>query len=178
MMNQKMDGTWMTIEETATYLRCSLRYLREKVSNREIPFTRFGGKALFHRSRIDQWMFSREESGDVSGELPEQKEASQISEVDTTIQPNCDRDRVHTLVQSLIDFNEHFVTALGNNLRNDLDSSDYQNLSEKVYAQLSRWCHPRRDSVREQKVKPIVHELSKELFARVVERTKHPSYQG
>ena len=164
---------WMNIEETADYLRCSQRYLREKVANREIPFTQFGGKALFHKSRINEWMFSQEKT---VSETTCKEPAS--TEVDTSVQSDCDREKVNSLIQELIDFNEHFVTGLGNNLKSDLDQFDYQKLSEKVYSQLSRWVNPNRDTKREQKAKPIARQISELLYGKVISRTKHPSYRG
>jgi excisionase family DNA binding protein len=167
------DVNWMTIEETADYLRCSLRYLRDKVANREIPFTQFAGKALFHKSRIDEWMFSQEEPvSDVNAS------ESDSTEIDTTIKSDCDREKIDGLIQELIDFAEHFVSGLGNNLKADLEENDYQCLSEKVYAQLSRWCHPNRNTKREQRAKPIAQKISEALYGNVIQRTKHPSYRG
>lgn len=172
-----METPWMTIEECSSYLRCSLRYLREKVANREIPSTTFGGKALFHRERIDEWMLSQEEgSGPAAAMSSAAAAGSAGSDIETTIVPGCNRDEVNALVQRLIDFDEHFVTSLGKNLRSDLDEYEYRKLSPKVYAQLSRWCHPHRNTQREQVVKPITHQISTLLFDRVIDRTKHPSY--
>lgn len=172
-----METPWMTIEECSSYLRCSLRYLREKVANREIPSTTFGGKALFHRERIDEWMLSQEEGSDrpaAARNLPAVDPTRANTEM--SIVGDCRRDEVDGLVQQLIDFNEHFVTSLGNNLRKDLDEYEYSQLSPKVYAQLSRWCHPNRDTQRERMVKPIAHQISTFLYGRVIDRTKHPSY--
>ncbi|MDY0357194.1 MAG: excisionase family DNA-binding protein [Sedimentisphaerales bacterium] len=170
---------WMTIEECSKYLRCSTRYLKEKAANREIPFTLFGGKALFSRNRIDQWMQEREEP--MNGPVPasaREGNAAEESDVDRAILPDCARDEVDTLVEQLINFNEHFVTSLGNNLRKDLEAYEYKALSEKVYAQLSRWCHPNRKTRRELEVMPIAHQISTLLFGRVINRTRHPSYKG
>lgn len=172
-MEKNEDIKWMTIEEAADYLRCSLRYLREKAANREIPFTQFGGKALFHKSRIDEWMFSKEEV------VKEAKVVESGSvDIDTNVQKNCNREEIDRLIQELIDFDEHFITGLGNNLKADLHNHDYGKLSEKIYAQLSRWCHPNRNSKREQKAQPIAQQISTELFGCVIPRTKHPSYRG
>ena len=173
------DKAWMTIEECSDYLRCSIRYMREKVANKEVPFTKFGGKALFNRKRIDEWMLSQEKMPDKStGKVDEKSLSSTSIDINVQIRPDCNREKLDTLVQQLIDFNEHFVARLGNNLQRDLTEGGYKKLSNKVYAQLSRWCHPNRNSERERKVKPIVHEISTALFGKVIERTKHPSYMG
>lgn len=164
---------WMTIEETAKYLRCSLRYLREKVANREIPFTQFGGKALFYKPRINEWMLSLEKIVDQTT----YKETASTN-IDTSVMSGCDREKVNSLIQELIDANERFVTGLGNNLKSDLEHFEYQKLSEKVYSQLSRWCHPNRDTKREQKAKPIVRQISEALYGCTISRTNHPSYRG
>lgn len=168
---------WMTIEETAEYLRCSLRFLREKAANKEIPHTKFGGKALFHVQRIDEWLLSMEESL-IQDNKGEEKVPDESFNEATNFRPDVDKDKAIALVKQLIDFNERFVTGLGNNLSQDLKRYNFQKLSDKVYAQLSRWCHPNRNSEREKKVKPIVHDLSKELFGHVIQRTKHPSYRS
>lgn len=167
------SNSWMTLEEAADYLRCSVRYLKEIVSNREIPFTMLAGKALFHKSKIDEWMFSKEERV-----KPTQGNASESTDSSKDISPNCNREKVDALIRQLIDFNELFVTGLGNNLKSDLEDSSYQRLSEKVYAQLSRWCHPKRNTRREQQVKVIAHQISELLYGQVISRTKHPSYYG
>jgi len=178
-MDKQVMSPWMTVEECSGYLRCSLRYMREKVANKEVPFTKFGGKALFNRKRIDAWMLSQEEmSGQATVKIGEESTSSTSIDIDTQILPDCDREKVNALVQQLVDFNEHFVTRLGQNLQRDLAEGEYKELSVKVYAQLSRWCHPNRNSERERKVKPIVHEISTACFGTVIERTKHPSYTG
>ena len=177
LLHYRRDTPWLTVEETAEYLRCSLRFLREKVANKEVPHTRFGGKVLFHKERIDEWMLSMEE---VLRDQEKEGENSkgETEQIVTTILPDVDRDKVKDLVQELINFNEHFVTGLGKNIAEDLKEYDFQKLSMKVYAQLSRWAHPNRATRRERKVKPIVHELSEILFGYVISRTKHPSYSN
>ena len=177
LVGNGMKTPWMTIEETAEYLRCSLRFLREKTANKEIPHIKFGGKALFHVQRIDEWLFSMEEGQIQDNESNEKIPVESFNEA-TKIRPDVDRDKATALVNELIDFNERFVTGLGKNLSEDFERYDFKKLSEKIYAQLSRWCHPNRNSKREKKVKPIVHELSRELFGHVIDRTKHPSYRG
>ncbi len=186
MENKFRETPWMTIEETAEYLRCSSRFLREKAANKEIPHTKFGGKALFHVQRIDEWLLSNEEGqlqdNGVDENITDESFNENIKDESlneaTKIRSDVDKEKAIELVNKLINFNEHFVTGLGKNLAKDFERFDFQKLSEKVYAQLSRWCHPNRNSKREKKVKPIVHELSTELFGHVISRTKHPSYSG
>lgn len=90
--------------------------------------------------------------------------------------PGCARQEAASIVAELINYGERFVSGLGRNLGADLERSEYAWISTKVYAQLSRWCHPNRNSEREQWVIPRVHRLSQCLFGRVIERTSHPSY--
>jgi excisionase family DNA binding protein len=177
ILSNGRETPWMTIEETADYLRCSLRFLREKAANKEIPHTKFGGKALFNVHRIDNWLLSLEEGQDIEGGNGQDDE-EQESIVLTKIRTKADKQRINELVEELKGFKDRFVSGLGNNLEKDLDHYNYEELSEKVYAQLSRWCHPRRDTKREKKVKPIAHEISQELYGLVIDRTKHPSYSG
>jgi excisionase family DNA binding protein len=173
-MDYTKDPAWITIEETAQYLRCSLRHLRETVSRREIPYTKFGGKILFNRNRVDEWMIENEETP-VSHPKEEKDTNKQI---DTTIISDCDRQKVNALIQELIDYNERFVSVLGNNLLMDLSNNKYRQLSDKIYAQLSRWCHPKRNSEREIWAKEKASEISVLLYGKVIERIKHPSYIG
>ena len=174
-MTTNNESPWLTIEEAAEYLRCGLRYLREKVANKKIPHTKFGGKALFNKQRLDEWLLSLEEVPKADNQKANDGEL-ETETFSTEILSDCNYEKVNTLVQKLIDFNEHFVTRLGNNLANDLKKHDFQKLSLKVYAQLSRWCHPNRNTERERKVLPIAHEISRHLFGHVISRTKHPSY--
>lgn len=54
---------WMTINETASYLRMSVAYLRKAVSEKTIPFTRVGNKSLrFDREALDAWLISMSSS--------------------------------------------------------------------------------------------------------------------
>ena len=179
MKGRKMDDkknppAWMTIEETAQYLRCSLRHLRETVSKKEIPHTKFGGKVLFNRHRIDEWMIQNEEKP----ETPQKTEKDENEPFDTTINPDCKRQKVNALIQELIDYNERFVSILGNNLLTDLTKNEYKQLSDKIYAQLSRWCHPKRNSEREIWTKEKAAHISMLLYGKVINRIKHPSYIG
>ncbi len=167
-MEKMINGTWLTIEQTAEYLHCSVRFLRDKAANREIPLTMFGGKALFNTHRIDEWLLSQEQFNGTP-----LSDDSSSDRFDTMILADCNRERADELVQQLINFNEHFVTSLGRNLQRDLRESNYATLTDKVYAQLSRWCHPNRDTRREKEVKPMAHELSMILFGRLIPRVKH-----
>ena len=173
-MNGNNCPAWMTIEESAKYLRCSLRHLRETVSRKEIPHTKFGGKVLFNRTRIDDWMIQNEEK---PASYPK-TEKKVDDPVDTTIMSDCNRQKVNSFIQELVDYNERYVTGLGNNLTSDLSEYDFEKLSEKVYAQLSRWCHPKRNSEREIWAKERAAEISKLLYGKVIDRIKHPSYIG
>lgn len=168
------NPVWMTIEETAKYLRCSLRHLRETVSKKEIPCTKFGGKVLFNRIRIDEWMIQNEEKPTNHTKA----EDNVIEPIDTTVLTNFDRQKVDSLIQELMNYNEKFVSGLGKNLLNDLSKSNYKELSEKVYAQLSRWCHPKRNSEREMFAKEKAAQISVLLYGKVINRIRHSSYIG
>lgn len=174
MDDNSNDPVWMTIDETAQYLRCSLRHLRETVSKKEIPCTKFGGKVLFNRTRIDEWMIQNEEKP--TSHPKAEKDANE--QIDTTIMPDCNRQKVNSLIQELVDYNERFVSGLGNNLLTDLSNNEYKQLSDKVYAQLSRWCHPKRNSEREIWAKEKAAEISMLLYGKVIDRIKHSSYVG
>jgi len=172
---ENVHTKWLTLAEAAAYMRCSPRFLQEMVANKRIAHSSFAGKVLFHQDNLDALLFqhqvpvkpedeAKKPDDDVAG-----KEAFEIV-------PDCDLARVNALIEELIQRKERFVSGLGENLKEDLERREYKTLSFKVYAQLSRWCWPNRDSSRERWVQPRVHELSRLLFGRVIERTSHPSY--
>ena len=174
---KKVSSKWLIIKEAAEYLRCSERYLREMVSNRQIPHTIFAGKVLFHQDKLDELLLNQE----ITVEPQEgvcQKTSPTLTKERVEIRPDCDRDKVNTIIKEFIDFDEHFVSGLAINLKKDLEKLKYHSLSPKVYAQLSRWCWPKRQSSREKWVQPKAHELSKLLFGKIIERTRHPSYRS
>lgn len=105
-------------------------------------------------------------------------EDSVSRKIDTIVLSDIDRQKVDSLIQELIDYKEKFVSGLGNNLLNDLSQSNFEKLSEKVYAQLSRWCHPKRKSERERWAKEKAAQISVLLYGRVIDRIKHSSYTG
>jgi len=164
---------YMTVPETAHYLRCSERHLRELLSTDQIPHVLFAGKALFSADRLDAWLLSMERG-------PKDGQAGAPSpgptEEDRAVRQDCPRDRVAEIISEFLDYDEGFVSRLGRNLKQDLDASDYAQLSGKTYAQLSRWCHPKRHSSREKWAQPRAQEMSRLLFGEVIGRVKHPSY--
>lgn len=97
-------------------------------------------------------------------------EASVDEQIDTTILSDIDKLKVGSLIQELIDYKEKFVSGLGNNLLNDLSQSNFKKLSEKVYAQLGRWCHPKRKSERERWAKEKAAQISVLLYGKVIDR--------
>lgn len=162
-----MDKKWLTVAEAAEYLRCGERAIRTHMANDAIPHTVFAGKALFHVDRLDDWLFSMERGTGETG---------QVIEAEIPVQADHDHDKVDKLVAELLSDGDGWVARLGTNLQKDLDESGHASLSAKTYAQLSRWCHPKRLTAREKWVKPRVHEISRLLFGRVIDRTQHPSY--
>ncbi len=164
-MTKNLNPEFMTIEETAEFLRISERILREMVSNREIPHNQLGSTVLFKRESLLNWMKENERP-------PEPKE-----KINAKIIPDCNQDKVNTLIQEFTGKDENFVKGLGENLKADLEKFEYKKLSDKVFCQLSRWCWPHRHSVREQWVQPKAQEISKLLFGKVIKRTKHSSYK-
>jgi excisionase family DNA binding protein len=53
------QGTpWMTVAETAEYVRCSERFLRERLS--DIKHSKVDKKVLLHRHDVDEWLKSHE----------------------------------------------------------------------------------------------------------------------
>ncbi len=49
------DG-WLTVGETAEYLRCPKSRVYSLVSARRIPFVKDGSRTLFRRSELDAWL--------------------------------------------------------------------------------------------------------------------------
>jgi excisionase family DNA binding protein len=58
----RMDGTsaasspWMTAEEAADYLRCSVSRLRKLSMHRELAAHRDGGRVLYRREELDAFI--------------------------------------------------------------------------------------------------------------------------
>jgi hypothetical protein len=50
---ERERSRWMTLAETAEYLRVSPRWLRDRLH--EIPHRRIDGKLIFHAQEIDAW---------------------------------------------------------------------------------------------------------------------------
>ena len=177
MINEKTTSKWLTIEEASTYMKCSGRYLRELVINKQIAHVFFAGKILFHPDKLDEFLLRREIPVETTNSSNKIVMNITHAETGVDILPHCNKEKVDAIVQELIDYNEHFVTGLGTNLKNELNNNNYQRLSYRVYSQLSRWCWPGRNSIREQWVQPKAHELSKLLFGRIIDRTNLPSYK-
>ena len=47
---------YLTTEEAAEYLRCSVATLRRRVARREIPYFKPGARNLFDRADLDAYM--------------------------------------------------------------------------------------------------------------------------
>jgi excisionase family DNA binding protein len=45
---------WMTVEETAEYLRATPAAIRRRVGRKTIPATKLGGRVLVDRERLDR----------------------------------------------------------------------------------------------------------------------------
>lgn len=176
---EKVRTNWLTIPEAADYLRCGERILRELVANKRIPHCFFAGKALFHPARLDAFLLEREEPGELTKD--ESDEKGDLSEDTRRIKPDCPRDEVDSLVEELIEYKqgkERFVNGLGRNLRGDMTDSNYELLSPEVFAQLSRWCHPRKPSPRNDWAQERVQRISQLMFGKVIDRVSHPSYRS
>lgn len=176
---ENMKTNWLTLPEAAEYLRCGERLLRELVTNERIPHVLFAGKALFHPSRLDDWLIAQEIGWTTDKQARTQKEV--IPEDIRNIRHDCPRKEVNDIICNLLDYkkgNELFVNGLGKDLQDDLEASGYRILSEKVYARLSRWCHPKRETPRNKWVREQASNISKLLYGKVIERVAHPSYRG
>lgn len=175
---EKPRTNWLTVPEAADYLRCGERILRELVANKEIPHCYLAGKALFYPASLDKWLLEQEQPGKLR--IGESKENADLSEDTRRIKLDCPRHAVDLLVKELIEYNqgkERFVNGLGRNLRKDMMDFNYELLSPKVFAQLSRWCHPRKPSPRNDWAQERARNISKLMFGKVVDRVSHPSYR-
>jgi len=50
---QEATGRWMTLAETAEYLRVSRRWLQDRLT--QIPHRRIDGKLIFFSAEVDGW---------------------------------------------------------------------------------------------------------------------------
>ena len=176
---EKPRTNWLTVPEASDYLRCGERILREFVTNKKIPHVVFAGKALFHPSRLDEWLLEQEQP--CKPRIVDSQKDAELSEDARRIKPDCPRDEVDSVIKELIQYkdgNERFVNGLGKNLRKDLMDLDYRLLSQKVFAQLSRWCHPRKTSHRNDWTQEIAQNISMLMFGKVIDRVSHPSYRS
>ena len=56
-MSEKHNfDVWMTVDQTAAYLKCSKSCLYHRVSRNDIPFSKSIGRLRFNRYTIDRWM--------------------------------------------------------------------------------------------------------------------------
>lgn len=175
---ENLRTNWLTLPEAAEYLRCGERFLRELVTNERIPHVFFAGKSLFYPSRLDEWLLAQEFGWTTGKQARTGKEV--IPEETRNIRRGCPQKKVDELVTELLNYkegNEWFVNGLGKELRDDLETSGYRILSEKVYARLSRWCHPKRETPRNNWVRERASNISKLLYGKVIERVAHPSYR-
>lgn len=52
-----MDEVIMDVPETAEFLKCSKQWLyREVQSKKDIPFHKLGGKTVFFKSELIEWL--------------------------------------------------------------------------------------------------------------------------
>jgi len=177
---EKAKTNWLTIPEAADYLRCGERILRELVANKRIPHSFFAGKALFYPARLDEFLLEREEPSELAKD-ESNDENGDLSVEARRIRRDCARDKVESLVEELIEYKkgkERFVNGLGRNLRGDMTNSDYELLSPEVFAQLSRWCHPRKPSPRNDWAQERAQNISVLMFGKVIDRVSHPSYRS
>jgi excisionase family DNA binding protein len=170
---KEQKSPWLTLSEAAEYLRCGERLLRELVINNQIPHINFAGKSLFYPARLDDWLLKQEQS-------LQSASGSTISEEIRGIRPDCPREQVGALLQELASYKngcERWVKGMADNLREDLENYDFKMLSESVYAQLSRWCHPAKSSARNDWVAERAGRISMLLYDRIIDRVSHPSYR-
>jgi excisionase family DNA binding protein len=175
---EDVRSNWLTVSEAAEYLRCGERFLRELVATREVPHVTFAGKALFHHRRLDEWLLGQEQPVKLKKE--ESRENADIEEA-CKISIDCPRHEVDSLVKELIQYKygkERFVNGLGKNLKRDLVEFNYEVLSPKVCAQLSRWCHPRKPSPRNDWAQERAQKISKLMFGKILDRFSRPSYRS
>lgn len=52
-LSGRPEARWMTVAETAEYLRVSERWLRTRLY--EIPHRRIDGKLIFRSDEVDEW---------------------------------------------------------------------------------------------------------------------------
>jgi excisionase family DNA binding protein len=176
---ENMRSNWLTIPEAAVYLHCGERFLRELVASLQIPHVNLAGKALFHPNRLDAWLFEQEITASAMKSIGSDKRI--IPEDLRRIRIDCPRNQVENLITELLNYKkgkERWVNGLGRNLRKDLDKQKYIILSEPVYSQLSRWCHVRKTSARNNWTQERARNISMLLYGKVIDRAELPSYRS
>jgi hypothetical protein len=132
------------------------------MSEGDIPYVNFAGKALFYPARLDEWLLKREVSR--SEERPEPGARSH------EVKKGCSREQVDALITEIIAYGGPFVTSFGDALKKSLELSGYRALSPKAYTRLGNWCHPKRNTKREEYVGERARRISELLFGHVIER--------
>jgi len=175
----KIRSNWLTIPEATEYLRCGERFLRELVASRRIPHVLFAGKVLFCTDSLDAWLLKQEISS--SSQKDSNIDRKHIPDDMRKIKTDRQRDQVENLIAELLNYKkgkERWVNGLGNNLSKDLAEQNYRELSEPVYAQLSRWCHCRKPSERNNWTQERARNISILLYGKIIERVDLPSYRS
>ena len=167
-MKENLNKKWLVLEEAAEYLRCTAEELREEANKKKVPYSMFKRRRLFNIDRLDEWLSSQEMVPSASSST-----RATISQEDIKILPSCDRKEVESLIHELIEYNggnEIFVNSFGRQLKDNLKENGYKKLSKKTFERLSRWCHPRKSSPRNNEVQEIARKISMQLYGKVIDR--------
>ncbi len=65
---------------------------------------------------------------------------------------------------------ERAALTLAKEIRCHILARDSNHLTVSTYKRLGRWCHPRRWTGREKRIKPLARQISEVLFGRVIDR--------
>ena len=61
-MEEKISKTTLTMKEAAEYLGISYWLVNQSVKKKEIPFSKVGGKYLFRKVALDEYLTEKEKS--------------------------------------------------------------------------------------------------------------------
>lgn len=82
--------------------------------------------------------------------------------------PDCNREEVESTLERIAASGA--AITLVREIRQQLLEKAGEGLTVVTYKRLSRWCHPYRQTEREQTVKPLAEKLSMLLFGRIIKR--------
>ena len=157
---------WLKVNEAAEYLRCPVEKVMELLALGRIRHSMATSEPLFLQEWLDEFVLR-----EVSPKKRDRR--AKAPPPCANIRCDVDKSRVLQILDWLEAYNdgcEIFVNSLGAKLRKDILARSWRELEGDLFARLSRWCHPRKRSPRNDAVQKKARELSILLFGGEIDR--------